>query len=142
MWRSYINTYMCIHLYCRNSLIFWRKKLFKLIFDSKVFLYYKVLLVLILIFMKERKIVNLRKHWVEVHTYCKSLWSQFLYCPVLFYNLKLVTDNPITYHNLRLEKKKKIFFKFIQPGSNFWRVWRKIIKIFLVFFRVIGTWWK
>lgn len=53
---------MCIYLYCRNLLIFLRKKLFKLIFDSKVFLYYKVFLVLILIFMKERKIVNLRKY--------------------------------------------------------------------------------
>lgn len=141
MWRSYINTYMCIHLYCRNSLIFWRKKLFKLIFDSKVFLYYKVLLVLILIFMKERKIVNLRKHWVEIRTYCKSLWC---FCTVQYYSTiwswLLITQLLITIWDWK--KKKKIFFKFIQPGSNFWRVWRKIIKIFLVFFRVIGTWWK
>lgn len=141
MWRSYINTYMCIHLYCRNSLIFWRKKLFKLIFDSKVFIYYKVLLVLILIFMKERKIVNLRKHWVEIRTYCKSLWC---FCTVQYYSTiwswLLITQLLITIWDWK--KKKKKFFKFIQPGSNFWRVWRKIIKIFLVFFRVIGTWWK
>lgn len=141
MWRSYINTYMCIHLYCRNSLIFWRKKLFKLIFDSKVFLYYKVLLVLILIFMKERKIVNLRKHWVEIRTYCKSLWC---FCTVQYYSTiwswLLITQLLITIWDCK--KKKKFFLKFIQPGSNFWRVWRKIIKIFLVFFRVIGTWWK
>lgn len=141
MWRSYINTYMCIHFYCRNSLIFWRKKLFKLIFDSKVFLYYKVLLVLILIFMKERKIVNLRKHWVEIRTYCKSLWC---FCTVQYYSTiwswLLITQLLITIWDWK--KKKKNFLKFIQPGSNFWRVWRKIIKIFLVFFRVIGTWWK
>lgn len=141
MWRSYINTYMCIHLYCRNSLIFWRKKLFKLIFDSKVFLYYKVLLVLILIFMKERKIVNLRKHWVEIRTYCKSLWC---FCTVQYYSTiwswLLITQLLITIWDWK--KNNKFFLKFIQPGSNFWRVWRKIIKIFLVFFRVIGTWWK
>lgn len=141
MWRSYINTYMCIHLYCRYSLIFWRKKLFKLIFDSKVFLYFKVLLVLILIFMKERKIVNLRKHWVEIRTYCKSLWC---FCTVQYYSTiwswLLITQLLITIWDWK--KNNNFFLKFIQPGSNFWRVWRKIIKIFLVFFRVIGTWWK
>lgn len=127
MWRSYINTYMCIHLYCRNSLIFWRKKLFKLIFDSKVFLYYKVLLVLILIFMKERKIVNLRKHWVEIRTYCKSLWC---FCTVQYYSTiwswLLITQLLITIWDWK--KKKKKFLNLSNLGQIFEGFGEKLLR--------------
>lgn len=127
MWRSYINTYMCIHLYCRNSLIFWRKKLFKLIFDSKVFLYYKVLLVLILIFMKERKIVNLRKHWVEIRTYCKSLRC---FCTVQYYSTiwswLLITQLLITIWDWK--KNNNFFLNLSNLGQIFEGFGEKLLR--------------